>query len=277
MKILAGSTTETPNPRYPGPVNATGGSIEMASGASQDTSSGEISISTADAGLSGVSGDFTVKTGVATSGKAGHIGESNSYHLNAAVSYLTILPCDLLNVRVSSLIHVIVLVTGNSTAGPGGTIELVAGSSTEGYSYPTRTLSGVDGPGMWHLCDDDGTFFVQSSKGCCGIISTCRRRSTQGRRCPVIEIERRRCHVVCRTRVSQFLPPQRPPIHLVSFSTCHRQFSLRLPLAQATINGMGEMGELLVVYSVLCGVLCVQHGRPQLLSLTHRSTGDQFR
>lgn len=76
VKILSGSTTATPSFRNPSkPVNATGGSVEIASGASTMASSGEISISTADAGKSGVSGHLRLSTGQATEGMAGYIGE----------------------------------------------------------------------------------------------------------------------------------------------------------------------------------------------------------
>ena len=113
IKILSGSTTATSSIKNPfQPVNATGGSIEYASGASYAASSGEISISTADAGLSGVSGHLRLKTGEATSGAAGYIG----------------------------------LVTGNSTDGEGGAIELVAGSSAETAAYSRRRREGADGP-----------------------------------------------------------------------------------------------------------------------------------
>ena len=92
VKILAGSTTASASIRYPSkPINATGGSIEMASGGSQESSSGEISISTADAGMSGVSGHLTLKTGEASSGMAGYIGEFVT-ELNKAIFDITLLP-----------------------------------------------------------------------------------------------------------------------------------------------------------------------------------------
>ena len=76
VKMIAGSTTAEPNIKTPfKSVNATGGSVEIRSGASQETSSGEISVSTADAGVAGVSGQLRLKTGNATEGMAGYIGE----------------------------------------------------------------------------------------------------------------------------------------------------------------------------------------------------------
>ena len=76
IKVLAGSTTASASIRYPDkPVNGTGGSVEIKSGGSQESSSGAIIITTSDAGISGVSGQLTLTTGKATSGDAGHIGE----------------------------------------------------------------------------------------------------------------------------------------------------------------------------------------------------------
>jgi len=75
IKILSGSTTATSSIKNPFQlVNATGGSMEFASGASHAASSGEISISTADAGFCCVSGHLRLKTGEATSRAAGYKG-----------------------------------------------------------------------------------------------------------------------------------------------------------------------------------------------------------
>jgi hypothetical protein len=92
VKILSGSTTETASIRNPfKPVNATGGSIEFVSGASEASHSGEISIATADAGTSGVSGHLMLKTGEATSGMAGYIGKFHLAKLKeTSLSCLTI-------------------------------------------------------------------------------------------------------------------------------------------------------------------------------------------
>ena len=84
---------------------------ELVIGASYTASSGKISISTSDTGLSGVSGHLKLKTGEATSGAAGYIG----------------------------------LVTGNSTDGKGGAIELVTGSSTETAAYSRQRREGAAG------------------------------------------------------------------------------------------------------------------------------------
>ena len=76
VKIMAGSTTETADIRNPfRPVEAAGGSVDIASGASQESHSGEITISTSDAGNEGESGRLSLKTGEATMGMAGYIGE----------------------------------------------------------------------------------------------------------------------------------------------------------------------------------------------------------
>lgn len=80
IKMFSGSTTATPSVNIPHkPISAKGGSIELRSGASQAASSGEIAISTADAGLSGTSGQIRLKTGEATSGMAGYIGEFRTF------------------------------------------------------------------------------------------------------------------------------------------------------------------------------------------------------
>jgi hypothetical protein len=97
IKILSGSTMATSSIKNPfKPATDTGGSIELASGASYSASSGEISISTADAGLSGVSGHLQLKTGEATSGMAGYIGKFLSNECGqichvTSFSYLTLL------------------------------------------------------------------------------------------------------------------------------------------------------------------------------------------
>ena len=77
IKLLSGSTTAMSS--FAKPIAATGGNIELASGAAHAASSGEISIATADAGRSGTSGHIKLKTGEATSGMAGYIGEFTSY------------------------------------------------------------------------------------------------------------------------------------------------------------------------------------------------------
>lgn len=87
IKLVSGSTTST----YPvdvsyKPIAATGGSIELASGASHAASSGVISISTADAGKSGTSGHIRLKTGEATYGVAGYIGKLRSVSNHISVS-----------------------------------------------------------------------------------------------------------------------------------------------------------------------------------------------
>ncbi len=79
VRILSGSTTATSSSNISNKqTTATGGGIELASGASYTASSGEISIATANAGRKGVSGYIRLKTGEATSGTAGYIGESRS-------------------------------------------------------------------------------------------------------------------------------------------------------------------------------------------------------
>lgn len=97
IKILSGSTMATSSIKNPfKPATDTGGSIELASGASYSANSGEISISTVDAGLSGVSGHLQLKTGEATSGMAGYIGKFLSNECGqichvTPFSYLTLL------------------------------------------------------------------------------------------------------------------------------------------------------------------------------------------
>ena len=76
VSISAGSTRSMDALRaLKQPVNSTGGSVVIASGGSQESSSGDISILTADSGREGVSGYLKLKTGEASSGTAGYIGE----------------------------------------------------------------------------------------------------------------------------------------------------------------------------------------------------------
>ena len=76
LKLWAGSTTADADIHTPfSPVNALGGGIKISSGHLQQTSSGKISILTADVGVAGISGYFRVKIGEATLGTAGDIGE----------------------------------------------------------------------------------------------------------------------------------------------------------------------------------------------------------
>ena len=108
VTITAGSTTDTRNI-----VSNTGGAVEINSGHSLATNSGEISLSTPGAFENGATGYLSLKTGSAMSGDAGHIA----------------------------------LTTGHSTGGQGGTIELVAGSSNEKYYGRSRRV-GKDGPNV---------------------------------------------------------------------------------------------------------------------------------
>lgn len=89
IKILSGSTTamSSSDASYM-PTTATGGSIELVSGASHAASSGEISIATADAGRSGMSGHIRIKTGDATSGMTGYIGELAHWQIVPSLNLL---------------------------------------------------------------------------------------------------------------------------------------------------------------------------------------------
>ena len=76
VKIISGSTQASSNRLRQNNDHSTGGSVEIASGASHSSSSGEISISTANAGTKGTSGYLRIQTGQATSGTAGYIGKN---------------------------------------------------------------------------------------------------------------------------------------------------------------------------------------------------------
>ena len=77
VTIKSGSATYGSNPYLSNKpdVPATGGSIEIFSGGSHKSHSGEISIVTADAGVKGDSGHLLLQTGDATSGEGGWVGK----------------------------------------------------------------------------------------------------------------------------------------------------------------------------------------------------------
>ena len=77
VTIKSGSATYGSNPYLSNKpdVPATGGSVEIFSGGSHKSHSGEISIVTADAGVKGDSGILLLQTGDATSGEGGYVGK----------------------------------------------------------------------------------------------------------------------------------------------------------------------------------------------------------
>ena len=79
IEISAGTTTAAKSSTAyngVGMIDATGGSIQIKSGESKQTSSGAISIATADSDLVGVSGELSLNTGSASHGNAGYIVSS---------------------------------------------------------------------------------------------------------------------------------------------------------------------------------------------------------
>ena len=85
---------------------------------------------------------MTLKTGEATTGLAGYIGKFDSKKVGRTTCLcLTMYNCIIILLHLSSA-----PMTGNSTDGKGGSIELIAGSSAETTVYWRSLIEGVDGP-----------------------------------------------------------------------------------------------------------------------------------
>ena len=93
-------------------MGSTGGDVIVMSGVGSATSSGAVSISSADAGISGVSGDMTLYSGASTAGDSGAVQMSTGKAVGGSGG----------NIK---------LAVGTGDTGAGGNLTATAGESTD--------------------------------------------------------------------------------------------------------------------------------------------------